>query len=546
MQQRPSHSSREEYLNSLEDFVKTAKNRLRNFTETLGWSEIKDAKDIHSNSETTKTPEEHNEFNEEPLLPAIPAKGLSAISIDADVQRNVLAAYRRPDLPDVRQPPLAAGELIANFSGQERLALYEYTLQNTASVAPPPELSMMEDLFKREEQPKELSGLELAKAMRDFKRRRQAYRTKVSTKNKSHTEVAREIIHNMMVFMGAAELEPEVPQQTSDPQEANSKEEQRPGDQGERNAQSRKEGACSSRAEEDSGPFKRSYDNSDERDWRDRRREQERDGSSRHYKRADRHDSDESRKRNRGEGKEHEKDYRRTDSRDRCEYEPREYRKHSNKWEGSYDEVRDGRQVDRRREKERDHRREKEDIYRGRSREEKADEERGREKMKDRDNEYVTGFDKDYYKEKKERDRHKYYPEYYHSRERENKYETEGDKGNSRSQGEQPSSKLESRYGEREVREYKKRIKVEKSAEDGELSSSESERKSSSDERETERKKKRKMKKRKSKRKHKKKKSKSSHKRSNKSDSDDFSTEEDDCTYHENNPNVYIKEEKTL
>lgn len=48
-----------------------------------------------------------------------------------------------PDVPDVRQPPLAAGELIANFSGQERLALYEYTLQNTASVAPPPELSMM-------------------------------------------------------------------------------------------------------------------------------------------------------------------------------------------------------------------------------------------------------------------------------------------------------------------------------------------------------------------------------------------------------------------
>lgn len=48
---------------------------------------------------------------------------------------------------------------------------------------------MQENVFKKEEQPKELSGLELAKAMRDFKRRRQAYRTKVSTKNKSHTEV---------------------------------------------------------------------------------------------------------------------------------------------------------------------------------------------------------------------------------------------------------------------------------------------------------------------------------------------------------------------
>lgn len=48
-----------------------------------------------------------------------------------------------PDAPDQRQPPLAAGELIANFSRQERLALYEYTLKNAAGVAPPPELSMM-------------------------------------------------------------------------------------------------------------------------------------------------------------------------------------------------------------------------------------------------------------------------------------------------------------------------------------------------------------------------------------------------------------------
>lgn len=39
------------------------------------------------------------------------------------------------------------------------------------------------------EEPKELTGLELKKALRDFKRRRQTYRTKVSTKDKNYTEV---------------------------------------------------------------------------------------------------------------------------------------------------------------------------------------------------------------------------------------------------------------------------------------------------------------------------------------------------------------------
>lgn len=96
MQRNPSHSSRSEYLSNLEDFLETARDNLRNFTETLGWTEIKDVTDMYSNSEKTRSPEKSNEFNEEPLLPAIPVKGVSAITIDADVQRNVLAAYRRP------------------------------------------------------------------------------------------------------------------------------------------------------------------------------------------------------------------------------------------------------------------------------------------------------------------------------------------------------------------------------------------------------------------------------------------------------------------
>ncbi|XP_063610806.1 zinc finger CCCH domain-containing protein 13-like isoform X1 [Penaeus indicus] len=532
MQQNISHSSRSEYLNNLEDFLETARDNLRNFTETLGWSE--DVTDVQSNGGMTRSPEKSNEFNDEPLLPALPVKGVSAVTIDADVQRNVLAAYRRPDAPDLRQPPLAAGELIANFSRQERLALYEYTLQNAAGVAPPPELSMMENVFKKEEQPKELSGLELAKAMRDFKRRRQAYRTKVSTKNKSHTEVAREIIHNMMVFIGAAELESDAPHQTSESRDEIGREEQHPSDQKEHGTQSKKENASSTRGEEDSSPFRRSHDRGDGRDRRDRRREQESD--SRCDRRVNRHDTSESRKRSR-EGREQETAYRKTDSRERCDYEVREYRKNSSKWEGSFDEARDDKQVDRRREREGDYKREKEGVYRGRSREERSWEERGREKVKERDKRYINEFEKKYYKERKERERHKYYSEYYHTEEKERKYETER---------EQYSNKLEGKYGERNEKEFKKRIKVEKNTEEGELSSSESEKRGSSDEGEstwTDHKKKRKMKKKKSKRKHKKKKSKSSHRHSSKSDSEDLSSEEEDQRYYEK-VDGYMKEEK--
>lgn len=113
--------------------------------------------------------------------------------------------------PDLRHPPASAGELTVNFTREERLALYEHTLKNATSVAIPPELLPMEAGASSETQPKELSGLELKKAMRDFKRRRQAYRTKISTKNKSQTEVTREIIHNMMALLGMQESKLDLP-----------------------------------------------------------------------------------------------------------------------------------------------------------------------------------------------------------------------------------------------------------------------------------------------------------------------------------------------
>ncbi|XP_064109539.1 U11/U12 small nuclear ribonucleoprotein 48 kDa protein-like isoform X2 [Macrobrachium nipponense] len=129
-------------------------------------------------------------------------------TFDAEKQREILKPFWKQAGPDCRTPPKSAGELVANFSKEERLALYEYTLKHAASVAKPPELLSPEEvLHSHNPTSGDLTPLELKKAMRDFKRRRQAYRTKVSTKNKSQVQVTREIIHNMMVFLGTEEIE---------------------------------------------------------------------------------------------------------------------------------------------------------------------------------------------------------------------------------------------------------------------------------------------------------------------------------------------------
>ncbi|KAG7176007.1 U11/U12 small nuclear ribonucleoprotein 48 kDa protein-like [Homarus americanus] len=193
-------TQREEYLKSLNSFIESSSDVINRFTK------------FPETSETGMETLGYNSFSEEPLLPSasIPSPSADfALTIDADKQRELLIPYKKIAGPDTRQPPSCAGELTACFSKEERLAMYEYTLQSAARVATPPEILPMETYKSVDNQPKELSELELMKAVRDFKRRRQAYRTKVSTKNKSQTQVTREIIHNMMVFLGAEETEPE-------------------------------------------------------------------------------------------------------------------------------------------------------------------------------------------------------------------------------------------------------------------------------------------------------------------------------------------------
>lgn len=205
--------TRQDYLVELNNFIMSSNSVIRRFTEDIGWASppasntnmIHLLAEVQSQLMKTPEPEGINEYSEEPLLPsAASSPSIFSVRIDTETQRNLLLPYKKNALPDLRPPPTSAGELTANFTREERLTLYEYTLKNAAPVAVPSELLPVE-VANSESQPKELSELELKKAMRDFKRRRQAYRTKVSTKNKSQIEITREIIHSMMGLFGGDE-----------------------------------------------------------------------------------------------------------------------------------------------------------------------------------------------------------------------------------------------------------------------------------------------------------------------------------------------------
>ncbi|KAK4323395.1 hypothetical protein Pmani_005889 [Petrolisthes manimaculis] len=208
-------SSQQHYLQDLREFLQSSDRVMQNLKKTLEWtgpaaSQYCLQKGLKSSEVTNSTEkEETNEYSEEPLLPSWPSMSLTSTTytctIDADTQNNILKPFQKTDVGLERRcmpPPASAGELMAHFTREERLAMYDFTFTHSQAPPTPPQLVPMEALTPADgEEPKELTGLELKKALRDFKRRRQAYR-KVSTKDKKYTEVTREIIENMMGFLG--------------------------------------------------------------------------------------------------------------------------------------------------------------------------------------------------------------------------------------------------------------------------------------------------------------------------------------------------------
>lgn len=89
---------------------------------------------------------------------------------------------------------MTSDRLLSTFSSDERLALYDYSVKNTAGPSKPPEFTLE---IPDSKNGKGLSEKEKLALERDAKRRRVKYKS-VHTSKKSHTEVTREVIDNQM------------------------------------------------------------------------------------------------------------------------------------------------------------------------------------------------------------------------------------------------------------------------------------------------------------------------------------------------------------
>ncbi|XP_063779185.1 U11/U12 small nuclear ribonucleoprotein 48 kDa protein isoform X2 [Pseudophryne corroboree] len=99
--------------------------------------------------------------------------------------------------------PLTHKRAICDLTSADRLAIYDYVLQETKklrSIAEKNESDLFEDLTSKinqdDEQKCPKSHLEIMAEMRDYKRRRQSYRAKnVHITKKSYTEIIRDVIN---------------------------------------------------------------------------------------------------------------------------------------------------------------------------------------------------------------------------------------------------------------------------------------------------------------------------------------------------------------
>ncbi|XP_076063963.1 uncharacterized protein LOC143038537 isoform X2 [Oratosquilla oratoria] len=201
------------FLEGLSKFIESSERTLEHFLDKIGWSDFKSPElntvsDVNSFNREIKLDE--NKYSEELILPSymISKEKSQHVIIDAELQKSILEKITDKDAASARPTPSTASELSAEFDTKERLALYEYVIKHTTPPAVLPLVHSMTldpgEITNCDSKDKgQLSHLELMKLERDLKRRRQAYRTKVSTKNKSYSEVLREVVASMMELVDA-------------------------------------------------------------------------------------------------------------------------------------------------------------------------------------------------------------------------------------------------------------------------------------------------------------------------------------------------------
>ncbi|XP_066248699.1 U11/U12 small nuclear ribonucleoprotein 48 kDa protein-like isoform X1 [Euwallacea similis] len=211
---------RKKQLESLGQYIKSSEDNVKSVFQSLGWNINKTVQDedpkvmcplnkhhliskktmsTHIKNCTLKT---SGYSGDEQFLSEAPINSESSIKFSKTKKVELFIAVRgsKPEFKSSwngRDPdPLTSDRLTSTFSGDERLALYDYSIKHTKGPPKPEEFTL--ELSDAREK-KELSEKDQLIQARDSKRRRAKYKS-VHTSKKSQTEIMKEVIDNQMAL----------------------------------------------------------------------------------------------------------------------------------------------------------------------------------------------------------------------------------------------------------------------------------------------------------------------------------------------------------
>lgn len=214
--------SRKQQLEELKNFTDAVNEEIANIVETLGWTMKSTMANIDTEYFTCPYNPSHQltegslnnhlvscQWKAEgygkldvPLSePTLSTDSPFSIKFDERLQDEILrrAKEQNPAMQTgigERLIPRTSNRLLTEFTSDERKALYDYVISNTAKPDIGQDIAVIDNL-KQEQKDKELSSLELMAQERNLKRRSAKHRG-VHTNKKSHVEILREVINQQM------------------------------------------------------------------------------------------------------------------------------------------------------------------------------------------------------------------------------------------------------------------------------------------------------------------------------------------------------------
>ncbi|XP_011161455.2 U11/U12 small nuclear ribonucleoprotein 48 kDa protein isoform X1 [Solenopsis invicta] len=216
------NDSREQQLEELKSFIDTVNEEVANIVSTLGWTE-ESVKNV--NKEYFKCPYDSSHWLTEACFndhlascqlkaegygkldvwlsePTLPTDSPFCIKFDKQLQAQVfrVAKEQNPAMQigmGERLVPRTSDRVVSDFTSDERKALYDYVITNTAKPNIGEDITNINNLEPQQKEDKELSFLEMLIQERNLKRRRAKHKG-VHTNKRSHTEILREVINQQM------------------------------------------------------------------------------------------------------------------------------------------------------------------------------------------------------------------------------------------------------------------------------------------------------------------------------------------------------------